>query len=166
MKKLLGLILIFSILSINSDAKNQTFDDFIKNLQKTKGDAKLLSDHCIDYLQDGDFKIAKEEFLSDQIAMNTLGKFLSKLTKTGNKYSARIKESTKTLKDNSFAETTFYKYGAGTNYSSESNFYVLRIECKISTLEDNQWKDNNYNVEYCFALRGGFFKIVGYSYIQ
>ena len=166
MKKLLGLILILTLLPINFYAKNQTFDDFFKKIQKTKGNTNLLSEFCTDYLQDGDFKITKEEFLSDEIAMNTLSKWLPKLTKTANKYSARIRESSKTLKDNSFAETTFYKYGSGTNYSKENNFYVLRVEYKISILEDSEWKDNNYNVEYCFALRGGLFKIVGYSYYK
>ena len=164
MKKLLVLVLIFTIIPISFYAKNQTFDDFIKKLQKAKGDTTIMSELCTDYLQDGDFKITKEEFLSDEIAMNTLVKLLPKLTKTANKYSARIKESAKTFKDNSFAETTFYKYGSGTNYSNENGFYVLRVENKTSTLENNEWKDNNYNVEYCFALRGGFFKIVGYSY--
>ena len=163
MKKKLVLILAIAILPIIVNAKNQTFDEFWKDIQKTKGDKNLLIQHCTDYLQDNEFKITKEEFISVEIAMNTFSKWIPKLTK-GNKYSARLKETTKTLKDNSSTEIIFYKYGTGTNFTNESNFYVLRITNRTSILENDEWNDKNYDLEFCFALRGGKFKIVGYAH--
>ena len=163
MKKLLIIILSFTMIPIIVNAKNQTFDAFWTIIQSTKSDKNLLKQHCTDFLLDDDFKITKEEFLANEIAISTFIKWLPKLTK-GNKYSAKLKENTKTYKDNSSAETIYYKIGSGTNYTAETNFYVLRIANRTSVLEENEWVNKNYDLEFCFALRGGFFKIVGFSY--
>jgi hypothetical protein len=162
MKKVSILILIFAVLPVIANAKSQSFDEFWKNIQKTKVDKTQLTQHCDDFLKDGDFKISKEEFLTNDIVINTFAKWIPKLTK-GNKYSAKIKNNTKTFKDNSFAETTFYKYGSGTNFESENGFYILRIANRTAIYETD-WKDENYDIEICFGLRNGIFKIVGFSY--
>ena len=165
MKKILSFILLFAMLSMVVNAKNQTLDEFWKEIQKTKGDKALLIKHCTDYLQDGDFKITNEEFIANDIAISTFAKWITKLSKA-NKYSAKLKENTKIAKDNSSAEIKYYKYGSETNYSTESNFYILHTSNKTSANENGEWIDKNYDVEFCFALRGGTFKIVGFSYLE